>query len=116
MHGSLIGPDGKPLPVYDEVVRIGRDMAKASPVLAGTHPVSPVAILQDYPSRWAIDFQLQHKDYDQIGVLLDYYRPLKDALGAVDIVEAAGKLDAYKLGGARSEERRVGKECVGTCS
>src|SRR3546814_8697378 len=44
MHGSLIGPDGKPLPVYDEVVRIGRDMAKASPVLAGTHPVSPVAI------------------------------------------------------------------------
>src|SRR3546814_20955678 len=39
MHGSLIGPDGKPLPVYDEVVRIGRDMATASPVLAGMHPV-----------------------------------------------------------------------------
>src|SRR3546814_13520439 len=77
-------------------VRIGRDMAKASPVLAGTHPVSPVAILQDYPSRWAIDFQLQHKDYDQIGVLLAYYRPLKDALGAVDIVEAAGRLEDRK--------------------
>ena len=97
MHGSILGPDGKPLPVYDEVVRIGRDMAKASPLIAGTTPVSPVAILQDYDSRWAIDFQLHHKDYDQIEVLLDYYQPLKDALGAVDIVEASGPLDRYKL-------------------
>ncbi len=97
MHGSLIGPDGKPLPIYSEVAQIGRDFAKASAALAGTEPVSPVAILQDYDSRWAIDFQKHHKDYDQIEVLLDYYRPLKDALGAVDIVEAAGPLDAYKL-------------------
>jgi len=99
MHGSILGPDGKPLPVYGEVSQIGRELAKASPVIAGTHPVSPVAILQDYPSRWAIDFQLHHKDYDQIAVLLDYYKPLKDALGAVDIVEAAGPgpLAGYKL-------------------
>ncbi|HVI98388.1 MAG TPA: beta-galactosidase [Sphingomonas sp.] len=97
MHGSILGPDGKPLPIYSEVTEIGRDFAKASPALVGTEPVSPVAILQDYDSRWAIDFQKHHKDYDQIEVLLDYYRPLKDALGAVDIVEAAGPLDAYKL-------------------
>jgi beta-galactosidase len=97
MHGSILGPDGKPLPVYEEVTRIGREMAKATPIIAGTAPVSPVAILQDYPSRWTIDFQPHHKDYDQIGVLLDYYTPLKDALGSVDIVEAAGPLDRYKL-------------------
>jgi beta-galactosidase len=98
MHGSIVGPDGKPLPIYAEVQQIGRDFAKASPALAGTTPVSPVAILQDYPSRWAIDFQLHHKDYDQIEVLLDYYRPLKDALGAVDVVEAAeAPLARYKL-------------------
>jgi beta-galactosidase len=98
MHGSILGPDGTPLPVYPEVTQIGREMAKATPVIVGTHPVSPVAILQDYPSRWAIDFQLHHKDYDQIEVLLDYYQPLKDALGAVDIVEAAvAPLEGYKL-------------------
>jgi beta-galactosidase len=97
MHGSILGPDGKPLPVYEEVTRIGREMAKATPIIAGTTPVSPVAILQDYPSRWTIDFQPHHKDYDQIGVLLDYYAPLKDALGSVDIVEAAGPIDNYKL-------------------
>ena len=98
LHGSIVGPDGKPLPIYSEIQRIGRDFAKASPVIAGTEPVSPVAILQDYPSRWAIDFQLHHKDYDQIEVLLDYYKPLKDALGAIDVVEAASApLPEYKL-------------------
>lgn len=98
MHGSIIGPDGKPLPVYAEVQQIGREMAKATPLIAGTHPVSDVAILQDYASRWAIDFQLHHRDYDQIEVLLDYYQPLKDARGAVDIVEAeAAPLAGYKL-------------------
>ncbi|WNO54101.1 beta-galactosidase [Stakelama saccharophila] len=97
MHGSVIGPGGEPLPIYDEIKRIGEDFAKTSDALAGTGPVSPVAILQDYDSRWAIDFQKHHKDYDQIEVLLDYYRPLKDELGAVDIVEAAGPLDKYKL-------------------
>ena len=97
MHGSIVGPDGKPLPIYPEIAEIGRDFAKASPALAGTEPVSPVAILQDYDSRWAIDFQLHNRNYDQIEVLLDYYRPLKDALGAVDIVEAAGPLGKYRL-------------------
>ena len=98
MHGALVGQDGKPLPIYAEVAQIGREMAKAAPSIAGTHPVSPVAILQDYPSRWAIDFQLHHRDYDQIEVLLDYYRPLKGALGAVDIVEAdTAPLGVYNL-------------------
>jgi len=97
MHGSLVGPDGKPLPIYAEATQIGRDFAKASPALAGTSPDAEVAILQDYDSRWAIDFQPLNRDYDQIGTLLDYYRPLKDALGAVDVVSAAAPLDRYRL-------------------
>lgn len=101
-HGALVGPDGAPLPFYEEAAELGRDFARASNEVAGTTPVSQVAILQDYDSRWAIDFQLHHRDYDQIKLLLDYYRPLKDRLGAVDIVEAAGPLDAYKLAFAPS--------------
>jgi beta-galactosidase len=98
LHGALLGQDGTPLPIYAEVQQIGREMAKATPLIAGTHPVSDVAILHDYPSRWAIDFQPHHRDYDQIEVLLDYYRPLKDAHGVVDIVEAAAApLAGYKL-------------------
>jgi beta-galactosidase len=96
-HGAVVGPDGTPLPFYDEFAEVGRDFAKASPALAGTAPVSQAAILQDYPSRWAIDSQPHTKAYDQIEVLLDTYRPLKDALGAVDIVQASDDLDRYKL-------------------
>lgn len=96
-HGAIVGPDGTPLPFYDEFAEVGRDFAKASKALAGTTPVSQVAILQDYPSRWAIDFQPHTKAYDQIEVLLDTYRPLKDRLGAVDIVAASDDLDRYKL-------------------
>ncbi|MEO1969309.1 MAG: beta-galactosidase [Sphingomonadaceae bacterium] len=97
MHGSILGPDGKPLPIYSEITQVGAEFEKASAAVAGTEPVSPVALLQDYDSRWAIEFQRHHKDYDQVDVLLDYYRPLKDALGAVDIVSAAAPLDGYKL-------------------
>ncbi|MBC2664209.1 beta-galactosidase [Novosphingobium flavum] len=98
MHGSIVGPDGKPLPIYAEIQQIGREMKAASGALAGTSPSSQVAILQDYASRWAIDFQLHHKDYDQIEALLGYYRPLKQDLGAVDIVAAAdAPLAGYKL-------------------
>ncbi|WP_240499982.1 beta-galactosidase [Sphingomonas montana] len=96
-HGALVGADGEPIPFYTEAQEIGRDFAKASAALAGTEPVSQVAILQDYDSRWAIDFQLHNREYDQIKVLLDTYRPLKDRLGAVDIVSAAGPLDRYRL-------------------
>jgi beta-galactosidase len=96
-HGSVVGPDGTPLPFYDEFAEVGHDFAKASSALAGTAPVSEVAILQDYPSRWAIDFQPHTKDYDQIEVLLETYRPLKAKLDTVDIVAATGPLDRYKL-------------------
>nr|WP_303657389.1 beta-galactosidase [Asticcacaulis aquaticus] len=97
LHGSIIGPDGKPLPIYDEIKQIGSEFAKTSKALAGTVPVSEVAILQSYDSRWAIDYQMHHKDYDQIEVLLGYYRPLKAVLGAVDMSEVRAPLDRYKL-------------------
>ncbi|WP_245653886.1 beta-galactosidase [Novosphingobium rosa] len=97
MHGSLIGADGKPLPIYAEARQIGEDFAKASPALAGTSPDAQVALLMDYDSRWAIDFQPLTRDYDNVAVLIDHYRPLKDAVGAVDVVAAAAPLGRYRL-------------------
>jgi beta-galactosidase len=96
-HGALVGPDGEPLPLYDEVAQLGREFAKASPVLAGTEPVSDVAILDTYDSRWAIDVQPFSKDYDQLKVFLGYYRPLRAQVGDVDVVEAGAPLDRYKV-------------------
>lgn len=96
-HGAIVGPDGRPLPIYSEIQQIGREFALAAPVLQGTRPVSQVAILYTYDSRWAIDFQRHTRDYDQLQVLLDYYRPLRDLTQSVDIVSADAPLDRYKL-------------------
>ncbi len=96
-HGTLVGPDGEPEPLYQEILQVGKEFAKAAAALENTTPVSEVAILHDYDSRWAIDFQPFSERYDQIKVLLDYYRPLQDLAQSVDIVNPYARLDGYKL-------------------
>ncbi|MGB6199444.1 MAG: beta-galactosidase [Candidatus Acidiferrales bacterium] len=96
-HGDLVGPDGTPVPIYREIQQIGREFETVAPALQGTTPVSEVAILHSYDSRWAIDFQLHNKNYDQQQVLLDYYRPLLDLTHSIDIVSPNVPLDRYKL-------------------
>jgi len=96
-HGTLVGPDGTPVPLYDEVAQVGREFAKAAPVLAGTSPKSQVAILQSYDSRWAINWQKFNGDYDPVTELLSYYGPLRQITQSVDIISPTAPLDGYKL-------------------
>lgn len=96
-HGALVGPDGEPLPIYSEIGRVGSDFERAATALAGTTTKAQVAILHSYNSRWAIDFQLFNRHYDQQSVLLDYYRPLRRQRLTVDIVNPNAPLDGYKL-------------------
>jgi beta-galactosidase len=96
-HGAIVGPDGTPLPIYAEIQQLGHDFDLTRVTLTGTSPHSEVAILHDYDSRWAIDFQLHTKDYDQQQILLDFYRPLQSIAQSVDVIEAMAPLDGYKL-------------------
>jgi len=96
-HGTLVGPDGDPVPLYAEVRQIGREFAKAASAIDGTEPTAEAAILHDYDSRWAIDFHPQTQRYDQVQVLLGYYEPLRNATQSVDIVSADAPLARYKL-------------------
>ena len=96
-HGAVEGPDGGPLPLYDEVRQLGAEFQKTGPILAGTSPKSSVALLHDYDSRWAIDFNRFSQRYDQLAVLVDYYRAFRDVTQSVDIVDPATPLDDYKL-------------------
>jgi beta-galactosidase len=96
-HGSLVGSDGKPRPIYEEVAHIGRDFDKVSSLLQGTSPSPVTAILFDYDSRWAIDFQRHHKDFDSVNYLNTLYRPLRVATQDIDIVHPSAPLSQYKL-------------------
>jgi beta-galactosidase len=96
-HGAITGPDGQPLPIYAEIAQLGRDFDLTRAALGGTSPHAEVAILHDYDSRWAIDFQLHTREYDQEQVMLRFYTPLA-ATQAVDIVDPnSAPLDQYKL-------------------
>lgn len=96
-HGNLVGPDGKPRPIYDEVAQIGREFQKVSGALSGTAVAAKSAILFDYDSRWAIDFQRHHKDFDPVNYLHVFYRPLRSQTQDVDIVNPDVDLSQYKL-------------------
>jgi len=96
-HGSLVAPDGGPRPLHAEISRIGAEFAKVSDLLAGTAPASSVAILHSYEDRWAINFQRHHKDFDPVGHLLSFYRPLRPLTHEMDIVHPLAPLGSYKL-------------------
>ena len=96
-HGTLVGANGLPVPLYDEVAQVGREFERAGPVLAGTSPHAQVAILHSYDSRWAINWQRHNHDFDPIDALLSYYGPLRAQAHTVDIVPPSTSLSSYKL-------------------
>jgi beta-galactosidase len=96
-HGTLVGPDGKPVPVYAEVTQIGDEFEKAGAALNGTTPVSNVALLHDFDSRWAIDFQRHAAKFDPVAELVSFYRPLHEDAQGVDVIAPTAELDRYKL-------------------
>ena len=96
-HGTLVGADGTPVPLYDEVKQVGAEFEKASPVLEGTSVHSDVAILQDYNSRWAINWQRHNKAFDPVAALVGYYGPIRALVRSVDVVADTAPLQQYKL-------------------
>jgi beta-galactosidase len=96
-HGTLIGPDGTPVPLYAEIQQLGREFAKANAALAGTSVKSEVAILHSYDSRWAIQWQRHNAEYSPLAEIISYYRPLRAISQSIDIIPATAPLAQYKL-------------------
>ena len=96
-HGTLVGADGTPVPLYDEVAQLGAEFAKAGPALAGTTVKSEVAFVHSYDSRWAVNFQRHNKAFDPVTALVSYYGPVRALAHSVDIVKPTAPLAQYKL-------------------
>jgi len=96
-HGTLVGPDGTPVPLYEEVKTIGSEFAKAESALRGTTPVSEVALLNSYDSRWAIEFQRHSTKYDPVALLKTYCRFLSPLSQSIDVISPDAPLQDYKL-------------------
>jgi beta-galactosidase len=97
IHGVLVGPDGTPVPFYNEVSQTAHEFARVESSFRDTTPVSQVALLFSYDSHWALQFQKHTQKYDDVELLKTYYRVLRQISQSVDLVGAYAPLDSYKL-------------------
>lgn len=96
-HGTLVGANGNPDPLYPEVQRTGAELDRLAPLLADTHVVSEVALLHSYEARWAIEWQPQSDKFQPLEEMARYYAPLRRATQAIDIISPDVDLSQYKL-------------------
>jgi beta-galactosidase len=97
MHGTLVGADGLPVPLLDEVAQTASEFDRVQDAFRGTAVVSDVAILNDYESRWAIEWQKHNRQYSASDVSLSYYKALRKIAQSIDVVSPYTSLDGYKL-------------------
>jgi len=96
-HGTLVGPDGTPVPFLDEVSETAAEFSRVQSYFRDTTPVSEVALLYSYDSHWSIQFQKHTEKYDDVKLLESYYKALRQIAQSIDVVSAYAPLDGYKL-------------------
>lgn len=96
-HGTLVDQAGQPRPFYAEAQMIGKQIQAVSALLAGSKVQNRVAMLNSYDSRWSIEFQRHHGDFDYVAHFNHYYRALAVNNVGVDIISADETLDDYQL-------------------
>lgn len=96
-HGTLLDTSSQPRLFYSEAKQIAQDFSSTSDLLAGSEFKTDVALLNCFDSRWSIQWQPHHKDFDYVAHFLHYYRPLASMNIPVDILSADSSLEDYKL-------------------
>jgi beta-galactosidase len=96
-HGTLLDTAGQPRLFYTEAQQLANDFSKTSDLIAGSSLKADVALLNCYDSRWSIQWQPHHKEFDYITHFLHYYRPLAAQNISMDIISGDEALDGYKL-------------------
>jgi beta-galactosidase len=97
IHGTLVGADGTPVPLLAEVAQTAGELARTQDAFRGTRVVSEVALINDYPSRWALDWQSHTNRWDTRRLVESYYRAVRAITQSVDVVGPAAPLDGYRL-------------------
>jgi len=96
-HGTLVDQSGQPRPFYEEAAQLGEEFAKVSALLEDTAPKARVAMLFDYESRWAINWQRHHQDFDYVEFFNHFYQAFALRNIAVDILSARSLTDVAQV-------------------
>ncbi|UCC23144.1 MAG: beta-galactosidase [Planctomycetota bacterium] len=95
-HG-LLGHDGKPLRRYKEAAQVAKEYRKLDEYLKSTTVPSDVAIIYDFDTVWALQFQPSYKGNDFEAVMSRYYNALFRAGVNVDFISPCADFSKYKL-------------------
>lgn len=96
-HGSMVDVDGRPRPIFDEIAQAGGEIARVWPALRGSTPVADVAMIYDYPNRWALERQPLTDKYNVWKLFTQYRAGLMPVSQGVDVQRDATDLARYRL-------------------
>ncbi|WP_447764203.1 beta-galactosidase [Sphingopyxis panaciterrae] len=96
-HGTLVGSDGEPAVIFDEIARTAAEFAKVGALLAETAPRADVAMIYSQDSRWALEGQRFAREYDPVAVMKSWYRPFHERGVTVDVLPPDAELTKYRL-------------------
>jgi len=96
-HGSVVGPDGSPRPVYSEAAVVGREMRELGPLLGRARAQADVAVLYSYADQVAMKHEKQHPDFDPLKHFATFYAPLRARAMEVDVLDSRRALEGYRL-------------------
>lgn len=96
-HGAVLSSSGRPMHIFSEVQRLGREFAQAADFLAGTKVQAEVAL--HYTS---LNYCMAEEQSVLVGLRYDNmvqaaYRPLLNAGVRPDVIDSGHSLDGYKL-------------------
>ncbi|MBB3542089.1 MULTISPECIES: beta-galactosidase [unclassified Rhizobium] len=92
-HSALLLPNGEPDQGYQEVAEVIAEIARLP--ASARREKAKVALVVDYPSRWASRALPQGRSYDATAIGLDWYAALSRYGIDVDIVGQHCDLDGY---------------------
>ncbi|MEU2597739.1 beta-galactosidase [Streptomyces hirsutus] len=97
-HSGMVSHAGERGRTYQEVTRLGADLARIAPHVAGTHSTARVAVLHDWHSWWAGDQDARpSREVDHPGMLRAWHRALWQAHLTADFAHPEHDLSAYPL-------------------
>ncbi len=94
---GILDQDGVANSRYKVVARMGSELPKLTPLLEGTHVISPVALLVSPDSRWAFHIQPLVKGFNYDGQLALFYDAFRRKGINVDVIFPSDDFSSYKV-------------------
>lgn len=96
-HGTLVDQSGQQRPFYREAQKLAFEFRQLSQYIAGSNVKARVAMLNDYDSRWSIEWQRHQREFDYVEYFNHFYRPISALNLNIDVLAANQITDVAQL-------------------